>query len=518
MKFAHKNSKPDIWRMFSPVMAVIGVFLVVGMTTSRATVLTYTNATAAPWATAANWSPNNDWSTGTWETNVVNSNLRLNFGNSSAYTANALYTAAEGTTTIDVSSGSESRALVIGNGSGNNANLTISGGTLIVLQHGSTIPVLLGTPGALGAMQAVLTLNGGNLRITNGSPSAMSVMFRGASTASATLTVSNNSVLAVDQIYIGDPTIVGDTANFGLGIAGTINLGGSGTTGTILLRSVSNGRPALLMATNNFDGGTLRLSGNEMNGLPLLNTNLVNNILAGGLSVDCQSYNARIISPLVNGTGGSDGGLIKTGSGTLSLYDSCTYNGDTMINQGTLALASSMTFSNSAVKVASGAGLGIIISSSLISLPSVSMTNASLNFNYGVFSGDTNPMVNMPGINLNGTITVNVSGSAFPVTNLTLMTYSGKTGTGSFTLGTLPAGSTAVLTDTGSALVLNVTTASIQTLTWGALVDNIWQTNGSANWNPDNSTYLEYPSGVGDNVVFDDSFGGGMVSIPGDRK
>lgn len=517
MKFTPKNSKPGIWRMFSPVMAVIGVFLAVGMVTLnlRAVSITYTNATAAPWATAANWSPNTNWSTGTWKTNVVNSNLRLNFGNSAAYTANALYTAAEGATTIDVSSGSETRALVIGNGSGNNANLTISGGTLIVLQHGSTIPVLLGTPGALGAMQAALTLNGGNLQISNGSPSAMSVMFRGATNASATLSVSNNSVLAVDQINIGDPTIVGDTANFGPGIAGTINLGGGGTTGTILLRNISNGRPALLMATNNFDGGTLKLSGNEMNGFPLLNTNLVNNILVGGLVVDCQSYNARIISSLVNGTGGPDGGLIKLGGGVLSLYDSCTYNGDTMIKEGTLALDSSITFSSSPIKVASGAALGIIVSSNLLSLPSVSMTNASLNFNYGIFSGGTNPMVNMSGIDLNGTITVNVSGSAFPVTNLTLMTYSGKTGGGSFTLGTLPAGSAAVLTDTGSALVLHVTTASIQTLTWGALVDNVWQTNGSANWYPDNSTYLEYPDGAGDNVIFDDTYGGGMVSISG---
>lgn len=484
------------------------------VTDVRATALAYTNAAAASWGSSINWSPNSNWSTGTWKTNTVNSALRLNFGNSTAYTANALYSAAEGMTTIDVSSGVETRALVIGNGSGVNANLTVSGGSLVAIQSGTTTPVLVGTPGQTGTMTATLILSGGNLQITNGAnASTMSVLFRGGATSKAAVIITNGSILAVDQVNIGDPS--NQDNQWVLGAAGTINLGGSGSSGTILLRSIANGKAAFVKATNNFDGGILKVSGAEQSGRPLLGTNLVNNILAGGLTVDCQTYDARIVSGLMNGISGTDGGLIKLGSGTLSLSQSCTYNGTTTVRAGTLALGSSMTFAGGAVRVAAGSTLAINVSNNAISLSSLSCTNASLTFNYGVFSGYTNAVANVTTLDLNGTVTVNLSGAAFPVTNLTLLNFSSKTGSGSFTLGNLPSGAAATLTDTGSSLVLNITTASIQTLTWTGAADNIWQVNGQADWNPAGSTYLEYSSGTGDVVTFDDTFTGGTVSISG---
>jgi fibronectin-binding autotransporter adhesin len=515
-KQMNKNPKISV-RNVTHAVSFVSLFILANALamTARATVLTYTNSVAGSWAAATDWSPNSNWSTGTWKTNVVNTGLRLNFGNSSAFTANAVYTAAEGNTTIDVSSGAETRALVIGNGSGVNANLTISGGTLVAVQNAANTPVLVGTPGQAGAMNANLTLCGGNLMITNGaSASGLTVLFRGGGTAKSTVTVTNGSVLAVDQINIGDPTQQDN--QWVLGASGTINLGGSGSTGTIQLRSLSNGKPAFVKATNNFDGGILKISGAEQSGLPLLGTNLVNNILAGGLIVNCQTNNARILSPLINNTGGADGGLTKQGNGTLSLFQSCTYNGNTTVSAGTLALGSSITLASGFVTVASGAALAINVSNTPISLSSVSFTNAYLNFNYGAFAGNTNAVANVTNLILNGTVTVNVSGTAFPVTNLTLLTYNGKSGTGAFALGTLPSGAAATLADTGSALILNVTTASIQSLTWtDASGDNTWQVNGQADWNPPGSTYLEYPSGSGDVVTFDDTYNGGTVLISG---
>lgn len=508
-KNSGKNVIRTVWFLSFLIVALAGV------TAARGTVLIYTNGTAAAWANAANWSPNSNWSTGTWKTNTVNTALRLNFGNSTAYTANALYSSAEGMTTIDVSSGTETRALVIGNGSGVNANVVLSGGTLVALQNAATAAVLVGSPGQTGTMTATLTLGGGNLRITNGaSASLMSVLFRGGATSKATLTVTNGSVLAVDQINIGDPS--NQDNQWVLGASGTVNVGGSGSAGTIQVRSIANGKSAFVKATNNFDGGILKVSGAEQSSRPLLGTNLVNNILAGGLIVDCQTNDARIVTGLINGTGGADGGLTKLGTGTLSLFQSCTYSGNTTVSAGTLALASSMTLASGAVRVATGAALAINVSNTPISFSSVSITNASLNFNYGVFSGNTNAVASITNLDLNGTVTVNVSGAAFPVTNLTLMTYGGKTGSGSFTLGSLPSGSAANLVDTGSALVLNVTTPSIQNLTWtDAAGDNTWQVNGQADWNPAGSIYLEYGSGTGDIVNFDDTYSGGSVALPG---
>jgi autotransporter-associated beta strand protein len=483
---------------------------------ARATILTYTNASAGAWATAVNWSPNTSWASGSWKTNAVNAGLRLNFGNSTAYTANALYTSAEGTTTIDVSTGTETRALIIGNGSGNKANLTISGGTLVAVQNSTNTPVIVGTPGNQGAMTANLILSGGNLLVTNGaSQSAMSVLFRGSSSARATVTVTNGSLLAVDQINIGDPT-QNTNVQFIAGAGGTINLGGSGTAGTIHLRSVVNGAPSFVMATNNFDGGVLRVSGNEQNSSPLLGTNLVNNILAGGLTVDSQSYSARVLSPLLNGVAGTDGGLTKLGSGTVTLYSSCTYNGNTTIGAGALALASSMTLASSSVRVAPGGTLGFNVSNSMISLPAVSLTNAAVAFNYGAFSGYSSAVAYVTNLTLSGTVIVNVSGTAVPATSLTLLAYGAKSGGGSFQLGSLPAGAAGSLVDTGSALMLNVTTASIQNLTWtGASGDSTWQVAGQPNWSPAGAVYLEYANGAGDIVTFDDTFGGGSVTIAG---
>jgi autotransporter-associated beta strand protein len=120
--------------------------------------------------------------------------------------------------------------------------------------------------------------------------------------------------------------------------------------------------------------------------------------------------------------------------------------------------------------------------------------------------------MNLGNLAISGSVTCNITGTGFPVVNLTLFTYGSKTGGGSFVLGSLPPGAFAILTDDGANVVLNISSPSIQSLVWST-GDGIWKTNGSLNWNYGTATYREYPSGVNDVVTFDDSSGGGTVTI-----
>ena len=105
-----------------------------------------------------------------------------------------------------------------------------------------------------------------------------------------------------------------------------------------------------------------------------------------------------------------------------------------------------------------------------------------------------------------GSNAVNITGLNLPLTNITLLTYTTGTGGGSVYLDTLPAGAEATLTNTGSALVLNVTVWP-QVLTWTGSATGTWNTNGaSLDWLSETGAapYNEYGSNS-DSVVFDDS-------------
>ena len=181
-----------------------------------------------------------------------------------------------------------------------------------------------------------------------------------------------------------------------------------------------------------------------------------------------------------------------------------TYTGPTIVSNGSVSVQVPMASTD--FRVANGAGLNFITDNAAPwSLPSLGLTNASLGFDYGNFAGYNNAVVSVGNLNLQGTITVNLIGTSFPVTTLTLLTYSSKSGPGAFTLGTLPTGAQGTLVDTGSALILNITAASLQALTWTPYFDSNWTTNGLPNWNFGTATYLEYPAGVGDIVTFDDN-------------
>jgi autotransporter-associated beta strand protein len=477
---------------------------------AQAAVWSFTNKNDTAWTTATNWNPNTVPPLG-----ANNYPGRFNVGAATpAHATNVtlVYDAplTTGFGTFVSASPEFGRGLSVANGSGTFATLQVINGTLNIYQAALIDAAIVCAPANNSSTsRGHLLLDGGNLTVIATNYGVLSFPFRGSSNSLGMVTVQNGSTLKVDRLRFGGTGAYND---IGIDLPGVLNLNKGGTA---LIRNIGNLiRPENVRATNNFNGGKLQVLAAETFGEgknPLIGSNIVNNVLAGGLIVDTAGFDARIVSPLMNGAPGTDGGVVKLGSGTLKLAGfGSTYTGPSVVSNGTLSVQVPMTCTD--IRVLSGKGLNFMPDSvAPWSLPSLGLTNASLGFDYGVFSGYTNAVVSVAALDLQGTVTVNLVGNSFPVTNLTLLTYGSKTGGGSFVLGSLPSGAAAALTDTGSSLELRITSASLQNLTWWG-GDGIWKTNGQANWNSGTAVYLEY--GVsGDIVNFDDT-AGGTVNIP----
>ena len=87
--------------------------------------------------------------------------------------------------------------------------------------------------------------------------------------------------------------------------------------------------------TLNLNGGILQAYNTNASFL----TGTVINVLPGGGTIDTQGFNVTVAETLTAGTGGTDGGIVKIGSGTLTLQGHSSYVGGTTVNAGTVVLA-----------------------------------------------------------------------------------------------------------------------------------------------------------------------------------
>ena len=166
----------------------------------------------------------------------------------------------------------------------------------------------------------------------NGSPSGEKVTVRGGA-----LTVN-------DTIYVGDQ----NNGTLEIQSGGTVQawnvqlgntVGGTAYTGNLLLRGgvlmtyqvvPGGGTPG-----NWTSGGSCTWSGSTLQAIGTLNFAVPATIGAGGATIDSNGF-ACTVSGVLSG----DGGLTKTGSGTLVLTAANTYAGPTVISKGTLELTS----------------------------------------------------------------------------------------------------------------------------------------------------------------------------------
>lgn len=159
-------------------------------------------------------------------------------------------------------------------------------------------------------------------------------------------------------------------ARNGSGVA-TLNLNGGVIAGTEFAGGAG-------LATVNFNGGTIRALASTTNFMHDLD---VASVMAGGLKLDTDTNSVGIAQALAG-----NGGLTKSGSGTLNLNGANTYSGATLINAGTLGGNGSIA---GAVTVAAGATLspgtsvGTLTINGTLNLVGASTTVIEVNKNAG---------------------------------------------------------------------------------------------------------------------------------------
>jgi autotransporter-associated beta strand protein len=205
---------------------------------------------------------------------------------------------------------------------------------------------------------------------------------RSSATATASLTVQDTALVQGNGIAIGGLNGTSDD------LTTTVSLAGSGTlsagTGTINVNNSDTGGTTTLnlSGTATLKGGSFSSTGNNqglstlfLNGgtivatagdasasapfMPVLGTTAnpaVVKISGGGVTVNDGGFGITIAQVLSNGNNGLDGGVTKTGAGTLTLTGANTYTGTTTVQSGGLFVnnASGSGTGTGAVKLNAG--------------------------------------------------------------------------------------------------------------------------------------------------------------------
>ncbi|RYD47540.1 MAG: hypothetical protein EOP85_05270, partial [Verrucomicrobiaceae bacterium] len=204
-------------------------------------------------------------------------------------------------------------------------------------------------------------------------------------------------------------------------------------------------------------------------------------IEAGGLKIDSNGNNL-VAAQVLSGSGP----ITKSGAGKLVLSGANTASGAISVTGGTLISNTAATGGGN-FTVANGAGMGVLQTApaATLTVANIAMgTSAATSIDIDLGNIAANPTVaplTVGAISLAGTVTVNVADSLPATGTFPLIKYTTKTGAGSFTLGTLPLGVVATLSESGGTVSLNV--SSVKMPRWTGAVDGIWSaTSNTNNW------------------------------------
>jgi autotransporter-associated beta strand protein len=282
-----------------------------------------------------------------------------------------------GSGTINNSGGAAVLTMGNGNGAVTWAGTIAAGGGISIIKVGSGNSVITGTNYL--ASTAASQINGGTMLITNGgalhlSGGAEFWVMQNAGTASVivdggTLDVANNWLVVGRNAAGATGTLIVNSGLVEKAGANNIVVGSLGATGTLIVNGgqVLNsgnlwlGEGSTAVATLYLNGGLIQATQvreNNSGGLP--NTpgvayfnggtlqatassasfiqDITSEVMSNGLVLDDNGNTLSLVtSPLQNPGDGSNGGLIKKGSGTVYLDAGNTYTGTTLVTNGTLA-------------------------------------------------------------------------------------------------------------------------------------------------------------------------------------
>ncbi len=337
-------------------------------------------------------------------------------------------------------SGISGTLTLTGNGAFGNRNFIVNRGTVRIASN-----AVFSATGSASSFDRNTTGNSASVTIQDNASMSFGVFSLGGGTASGgtmTLTIRDNATFSTT----GNFDLHNSTAAAAISVL-NLNGGMLNVPGFIKTRT-----GATQYSTNNFNGGTLKASGNNTAFLPAL-SGLTTIVKSGGAIIDDGGFAITVAAPLLHDSAlgtTPDGGLIKLGAGTLTLTSVETFSGPAMMLAGRLTVTDAKTLSNTPnILVASGAQFDVsgVTGATLLGAQKLS-GGGSVIGDYRLING----AMLAPGSNAIGTLTFSNSLALFSgCTNIFEITHSPLTNDSVNVIGALTNGGTLIVTNIGGA-------------------------------------------------------------------
>lgn len=308
--------------------------------------------------------------------------------------------------TLNFENGNNANNLLLGEGNGGvgtYALFNMTGGTL---NMGTGFGLVVGGP-----QDSTAAFSGGTATLYNVNMvwTAGNTPLHKRAAAVHTFTVGGTA-----DVTVGN-TFVANYSDSSLGHTAFINLLGDSTSrGVLNTVALSGADSTNWTSTLTFDGGLLRVNAAGANsgaGGGSLASFLGNvdtvKVKAGGARIDTQARSIRISQGLAGDPASTGGGLMKLGTGALTLAGPCSYAGATIISNGTLKIGALDALPGNAT---------VVVAGGTYDLGGFTITNGSVTLAGGtIANGALDAIVSVTGTN--ATISAALTGQAVKTGN-----------------------------------------------------------------------------------------------------